>query len=390
MRLQRWHLSWLAGLLMLFAAACSGAIQASGARGTPSPTSAADCPPSTADLEICLPAYLRPTASLVSPASPATPLGPQASDTPAGEASPTPPLLSESAPAPSPTPGQPSPTPCPPDLCNFAGVLFLQRPIAPSGNDQVDVTYRFGTTQGGTRDPHHGVEMLNPSGTPVLAAASGVVVVAGDDRQPTSPQGAWPITFYGPYSYFYGNLVVIQHEAPRAFPDLPQPVFTLYAHLSEISVSVGDQVQAGQQVGKVGMTGIATGSHLHFEVRLGENTYAASRNPELWLAPGTDANGNPMGALAASIIDSYGNTLELSDIVLEHLPNGPDQPDDLEIHLQTYQEKALVGMSPFFESFGAGDLPAGWYRINFPHFGARQVLVQVFPGQLTVTTIRVD
>jgi murein DD-endopeptidase MepM/ murein hydrolase activator NlpD len=256
----------------------------------------------------------------------------------------------------------------------------------------VDVTYRFGSTQSGRRDPHHGVEFLNSFGTPVLATANGLVVTAGDDRQPTSPNGAWPITFYGPYSYFYGNLVVIEHETPAAlraiFPEMPGKIYTLYGHLSEIMVEVGQQVQARQQIGQVGMSGIAEGSHLHFEVRLGENTYESVRNPELWLAPHRDENGQALGALAGRFIDSYGNDLTKDSIVLQHLPDGPEGPSDFEITLLTYEEKALLGQAPWEESFAVGDIPPGLYRVSFPHFGLRQELVQVYPGQLTVVTFR--
>ncbi len=246
------------------------------------------------------------------------------------------------------------------------------------------------------RDPHHGVEFLNGYGTPVLAAGDGVVVVAGTDLDPTSPRGAWPITFYGPYMNFYGNLVVIEHQLPeallQAMPDLPQPIYTLYGHLSEIDVQVGQQVSAGQQIGKVGQAGIATGSHLHFEVRLGENTYKASRNPELWLAPHQAVNGTavgePMGAIAGRFLDSYQNSQEKDSIVLQHLPQGPDGPSDFEVSVMTYEEKGLIGQPPWLESFGVGDLPAGWYRISFPMGGLRQELVQVLPGQLTVVTFR--
>lgn len=289
------------------------------------------------------------------------------------------------------SPGNVSPS-CPPSPCLYAGQFFLQRPIGPSGNQQVDVTYRFGSTQGRLRDPHHGVEFLNPAGTPVLAAADGVVVVAGDDRQPTSPRGVWPITFYGPYSYFYGNLVVIEHSLPPALqleqPDLVGPIYTLYAHLSEISVQVGQTVQAGQTIGAVGMTGVATGPHLHFEVRLGENNYKSSRNPELWLIPRQTASGQPMGALAGRVLDRFGSSVELTDIVLRHLPNGPDQPHDFEVYLLTYEEAGLRGQPPFLESFAAGDLVPGWYKLTFPYYGLREILVQVFPGQLTVLTLQ--
>jgi murein DD-endopeptidase MepM/ murein hydrolase activator NlpD len=284
-------------------------------------------------------------------------------------------------------------------LCSYAAQFFLSRPIAPTGNDKVDVTYRFGNTQGKKREPHHGVEFLNPYGTPVLAAADGLVVVAGSDKEPTSERGVWPITYYGMFSNFYGNLVVIEHQTPVAllpiFPDLPQPIYTLYAHLSEVSITVGQQVKAGQEIGKVGMAGVAQGPHLHFEVRLGENIYSAARNPELWLIPHAGENGQANGALAGNFIDSYGNNLQKTSIVLEYLPNGPDQPansgpEALLINLRSYEEKALLGQPPWGESFAVGDIPAGWYRVSFPHGGLERILVQVFPGQLTMVTFRVE
>ena len=275
-----------------------------------------------------------------------------------------------------PTPlSQVSPTPCPPGLCIYSSPFLLQRPIMPPGRDSIDFSYRFGSTQGGLRDPHHGVEFLNASGTPVLAAADGLVVIAGDDRQ----------VFHGPYSYFYGNLVVVQHT----LPGLPQPFYTLYGHLSEISVQEGEQVQAGQELGRVGMTGVATGSHLHFEVRLGENTYASSRNPELWLEPQVGEDGLPLGALAGRVVDARGQNLSVSGIVLEHLPT-PDQPAAFEIYLDSYAEKTLIGQPPYQESFAAGSLPAGWYRVSFAWYGLHQHEVQVLPGQLTVATFRVE
>jgi len=286
----------------------------------------------------------------------------------------------------------PSPTPCPPELCSYSSQYFLERPIASPGNDSIDVTYRFGSTQGGRRDPHHGVEFLNGNGTPVLAAADGLVVVARDDRQPTSAQGVWPITFYGPYSYFYGNLVVIQHQPPPglllSFQDLPQTIYTLYGHLSAISVQVGQKVIAGQEIGKVGMTGVAEGSHLHFEVRLGENSYKSSRNPELWLKPNKDENEQLMGGIAGNLVDSYGNNLQLSSIVIERLDDLNDQSENFQATLLSYEEKALIGLAPWEESFGIGDLPPGWYRITYPYQGLQQRVVEVLPGQLTVVSLK--
>lgn len=282
--------------------------------------------------------------------------------------------------------------PCETDLCYIPGALFLRRPIGPPGNDVVDASYPFGSTQSGMRDPHHGVEFLNSFGTPVLAAGDGVVVTAGTDTDPTSERGVWPITFFGPYSNFYGNLVVIEHTLPQtvlaAYPDLSGPIYSLYGHLSEIGVQVGQRVQAGEVIGKVGMAGIATGSHLHFEVRVGENTYKASSNPEIWLAPHSGKDGQANGAIAGSFIDSYGNWLEMTSIVLQRLPQGADGPSDFQVALITYEEKGLIGQPPYRDSFGISDLPAGLYRISFPMGGLRQELVQIYPGQLTVVTFR--
>ncbi len=89
---------------------------------------------------------------------------------------------------------------------------------------------------------HHAVDIANSEGTPVYAADSGYVVVAG-----------WRESGYG-------NTVIINHG--NGFQ-------TLYAHLSAISVSAGQSVVKGQRVGLMGNTGYSTGPHLHFEIREG-------------------------------------------------------------------------------------------------------------------------
>jgi hypothetical protein len=178
--------------------------------------------------------------------------------------------------------------------------------------------------------------------------------------------------------------VVVKH----ALPGLSEPLYSLYGHLSKILVEVGDAVQAGQQVGEVGMSGVATGSHLHFEIRWGENDYKNSLNPEIWLAPLEGPDGRPMGALAGRIQDLEGNSLPVENIVIEHLP-APGQASDFSLYLETYEEKTLAGRPPYEESFAAGDLPAGWYRISFVQSGMQSQLVQVPPGQLAVVTLRV-
>jgi murein DD-endopeptidase MepM/ murein hydrolase activator NlpD len=111
--------------------------------------------------------------------------------------------------------------------------IWLAPPIrAPIGD-------RFGPRGNGF---HPGIDYPAPTGSPVRAAGGGSVFFAGRDA------GG------------YGNLVVILH---------PKGVRSMYAHLSRISVGRGQSVVAGSIVGTVGATGLATGPHLHFELRLG-------------------------------------------------------------------------------------------------------------------------
>ena len=87
---------------------------------------------------------------------------------------------------------------------------------------------------------HAGLDIAAPPGSPVQAPADGVVVVAG------------------PYPY-YGNVVFLDHGGGFS---------TRYGHLARADVKVGDRVERGDIIGRVGATGLATGSHLHYEVRV--------------------------------------------------------------------------------------------------------------------------
>ncbi|MEO1375552.1 MAG: peptidoglycan DD-metalloendopeptidase family protein [Cyanobacteria bacterium J06635_10] len=89
---------------------------------------------------------------------------------------------------------------------------------------------------------HKGIDIAAPTGTPINAAADGIVVSAGWNR------GG------------YGKLVDIRH---------PDGTLTRYAHNSKILVRKGQQVQQGQRISLMGSTGFSTGPHLHFEIRKG-------------------------------------------------------------------------------------------------------------------------
>jgi murein DD-endopeptidase MepM/ murein hydrolase activator NlpD len=98
----------------------------------------------------------------------------------------------------------------------------------------------------GYHDQYHALDISLPRGqamgAPILAAASGTVIVA-------KPSG---------YNGGYGQMVIIQHDNGTQ---------TLYAHMSSVKVSVGDHVNRGEVIGGMGSTGRSTGPHLHFEVR---------------------------------------------------------------------------------------------------------------------------
>jgi murein DD-endopeptidase MepM/ murein hydrolase activator NlpD len=263
---------------------------------------------------------------------------------------------------------------CDKGVCVREGHFLLKRPIGPNGRNNIVYTDRFGSYQQKTRRALNGVYFLNSSGTPVLAAADGEVVFAGNDQE--VPQG--------PVRDMYGNLVIIQHR----LPGVERPVYTLYAHLSEIAVETGEIVQAGQEIGAVGMSGNAAGSTLYFEVRLGENSYQNARNPELWLEPLPDESGQPQGALAGRVLDVKGNFLKITNIVLERLA-GPGLPAIDQIYTRTYTDSRMQGLSPWKETFAAGDLPAGEYQISIWMDGMKQRVVKVQPGKLTVVTMTI-
>ena len=104
-------------------------------------------------------------------------------------------------------------------------------------------TSRFGLRLdplGGGWRMHEGVDLAAPMGSPVVAAGGGKVLRAG-------------------WGQGYGNLVIIDHG---------QGLTTRYAHLERSLVRPGEEVDTGQEIGLIGATGHATGSHLHFEIRL--------------------------------------------------------------------------------------------------------------------------
>lgn len=118
------------------------------------------------------------------------------------------------------------------------------------------VTLEFGASDLPYEARHTGIDIAGPYGQPITAFKSGTVIETG--------HGATG----------YGSYVKIDHGGN---------VTSIYGHLSSITVAVGDKVQAGDQIGREGQTGWATGPHVHFEIR----SYGKPVNPRSFV------QGNP-------------------------------------------------------------------------------------------------
>lgn len=223
--------------------------------------------------------------------------------------------------------------------------FWVARPFIPSVPNQLaSPSYQFGSTAGDHYRIHHGADIANVMGTPVLAAVDGEVVHAGPDDK----------TLLGPYNNFYGNSVVIRLDRRLGVAGGKLDVYLLYGHLSQVNVALGQRVHPADVIGQVGMTGIAIGPHLHVEMRLGANTYQHSINPYLWLEPldGT-------GAVAVRLLTADGRTLPGVGLTLARFDNGIATWARL---IETYHDAENIGPDPAWGENGAMDgVPAGSY-----------------------------
>jgi murein DD-endopeptidase MepM/ murein hydrolase activator NlpD len=246
--------------------------------------------------------------------------------------------------------------------------FYFSRPIRAIEFTRPVPSSRYGALQTGGDEPdaHIGLDISVDSGTPILAAAPGTVIWASYGLLYNSPN-----YIQDPY----GIAIVIRHD----FGYDGEPLFTVYAHLSEAKVDVGQRVERGEVIALSGNTGQSTGPHLHFEVRVGTNTIYFTRNPELWLAPPQD-----WGVLAGRVASTNG-TLQFNHLLeITSLDSGR--------RYTTYSYATEFKLLPddyYRENFVLGDLPAGRYEIAIPYFGVwRRIEVDVQPGIVTYFDFR--
>jgi len=242
--------------------------------------------------------------------------------------------------------------------------FYFNRPIAANEVNWPVADYRYGGALFGSDNIHTGIDIPSPTGTPVLAAASGRVTWAGYGLFSSENKTDDP----------YGLVVTIRHD----FGYQGQRLYTVYAHLDKILVNVGQEVKTGDTLGLVGTTGMTTGPHLHFEVRMETNSYFATYNPELWLSPPQG-----WGVLAGQLLNENGSLLTGQDVEVRN------QDTRQKWVVRSYGNQT-VNSDPYYqENLALSDLPAGNYEITIHYLDDDNRLeIKIFPGAVSYFKFR--
>jgi len=240
--------------------------------------------------------------------------------------------------------------------------FYFNRPIATDQVNWPSADYRYGDFFPDSEIIHTGIDIGADRGTPVIAAASGKVTWAGEGLYKGGNVEGDP----------YGIAVAIRHD----FSYNDKDIYTIYAHMDRVDVVVGQKVEAGQQVGIVGSTGKTTGPHLHFEVRIEDNSFFYTRNPELWLAPPQG-----WGVLVGKMIDRYGFPL------LKIKVNVTSVDQNLIWLGRTYGPTSVNKDDYYQENFVLSDLPAGEYWLDFRvRWKDYRYKIKIQPGMVSYFT----
>jgi murein DD-endopeptidase MepM/ murein hydrolase activator NlpD len=237
--------------------------------------------------------------------------------------------------------------------------FMLAQPILYDNLFWTSADYRYGYYVKDQGTLHRGLDLPAIEGTPILASGDGEVVFAGYGLV----YGA------GAKNDPYGIVVKIRHTLKHN----GSVVYSVYCHMEKNLVEVGDWVITGQMIGTGGMTGMTSGPHLHYEVRIFDELGQRNQNPELWLSPAVDH-----GAITGRIENRYGYLLNGWKFILSSL--------EMERYwvVQTYDHEIIEykETDPFFqENYVLTDLPAGMYQFSMWYNGVfYSSTIEIRPG----------
>lgn len=237
--------------------------------------------------------------------------------------------------------------------------FYFARPIAVTTVNWPLADYRYGYKDSETKTAHTGVDIDAQLHTPILAAGDGKVVFTGYGLSLGGAKSTDP----------YGLAVMIRHD----FSFEGRSIETVYAHMAEITVKVGDIVKTGDQLGYVGLTGNTTGPHVHFEVRLESPSGYLVQNPELWMVPPTDD-----GVLLGIFVGNYSKYLSGKTVVVKNKVTNKSWT------VYTYFNPNMKRDPYFQENMVLSDLPKGDYTVTFyDDYKTSSFDVSISPGAIT-------
>lgn len=313
----------------------------------------------------------RPTTTLLPPAT--------ALPTATATASPTATPTTPATPTPDPAVGLPCPDPAPvkpdyaaytltadpwptPDAAAALPPLSLGNPLPTAGRN---AGYPYGSDGSGRYLLHNGLDMADADDALAVAPAEGEIVLARDDID----------ELFGWRCDWYGQIVVLRLDERHD----GQPVYVLFGHVRDVQVVEGQRMARGEPLAREGTAGVATVAHLHLEVRVGANTFGATRNPLLWLEPWSgsgiiggrlvDPDGRAWQGVTVTLIDDDGALLNTFTYL--------DDPDHL------IRPDPALG-----ENFVFGPVAEGRYTVFVEVQGEEyRRTVEVSDGQLTTLEI---
>ncbi len=242
--------------------------------------------------------------------------------------------------------------------------FYFTRPVAADQVNWPIADYRYGGIFFAPNIVHTGIDIDAEDEAPIQAAGAGTVVWAGWGLFTETPKNE---------NDPYGLAVAIRHD----FGYKEQQLYTVYAHMSKVLVVVGQHIETGDLLGLVGATGAVTGPHVHFEVRMGLNSFDDTFNPELWIAPPQG-----WGVLVGRVLDTDKETISRKDVIVR------SEETKKTYLVKTYGSGGAINFDPYYnENLVLGDLPAGIYKIVISFDKKNiQTWVEIFPGQVTYFT----